>query len=171
MRRGHALRRCAAGLLLALTALAFAPVRASAGGDDGSGPAPLLPRDGEKSGDDAEERARKALEKALDAVAADFEDESTSKLLGGVPKDGTIGLSLGSAHGSYKRKQAAEVLDDWFAPRTILSVKRAKVTGSTGKYDLKFRTTRKDDTQKRTLLLTVEKLKDGSFRLTEITVE
>ena len=112
-----------------------------------------------------------ALERELDAIGADFASESTSRLLDRMAKDGTVRLSLGSSEGTYKRKQAEEVLDAWFRAREVLSVKRTKVTGSTGRFDLKFRASRKGTTQERALLVTVAAVKDATYRLSQITVE
>lgn len=168
-----------AGGLLPLGGLS---AHAQDGRTDWAGPAPApSPRGGDdhrkkKQDDDdakrkAEEAAKKALEKELDAVATDFVAEATSKLLDRVPKDGSLGLDLGKSQGSYKRKQATGVLDDWFGARTLVSAERKKVTGSTGKFTLKLKNRRSGDkVVEKTLLVTVEKT-DAGFRLTQITVE
>ena len=124
-----------------------------------------------KKAKEAKEAARKALEKELDAIAADFKASSTTGLLARVAKNGSLGLKLGKSRGAFKRKQAKGVLDTWFKKKTLLSVKRKKVTGSTGQFTLKFRNQKKKDVDReRSLLITVEKSK-GTFRLTQITVE
>ena len=135
---------------------------------------PVLADDDKKPKPKPKPPKKSAVQKALEAVAAEFKAADSAALVKRVPSKAKVKLKIGKTDKLFVPTQAKGVLKAWFEKRTMISatLKKKGVSGTTGSFTLKFRKLGKSEIQTRTLTigLTKTKNKTDSFVLRKITV-